>query len=427
MIDPNPTNSMKQGRLKTLLAAALFATALSVSAQSSVLAIFAKARAAVDEDDKLSLCGFYTGMSAADARTLAGYYGLKDDEWRIEGDPVYMIGLTLKGVRRVTKGGNTFDELAQAVANHVGSLKQNWETGDYSRHTIDGIFIGISESSGFVMVDIELSPAGQEAREKREAAERKAAERKAREEREAAERKAREEREAAERKLSEYREASKRKATEEARRSALAWKGKTKTVPISGSVAIKLRSVPGNLWFGQYEVTQAEWEAVMGENPSRFKNPDNPVERVSWDDCQEFLKKLNALPSVKESGLTFRLPPEEEWKAACRAGSTGSYCLLADGTEIAKDTLGRVAWFDGNADNRTHPVGQKEPNAFGLYDMHGNVWEWTSTEEGADRVRRGGCWYLSALRCRSSDRNGDAPSSRFDDLGFRLCADGGAD
>ena len=88
-------------------------------------------------------------------------------------------------------------------------------------------------------------------------------------------------------------------------------------------------------WIGKFEVTQAQWEAVMGENPSDFKDADNPVENVSWDDCQEFLKKLNALSAVKESGLVFRLPAEKEWEYACRAGSTGDFCKLAEGTEIS--------------------------------------------------------------------------------------------
>ena len=221
----------------------------------------------------------------------------------------------------------------------------------------------------------------------------------------------------------EERDAAQRKAKEEAR----TWKGKTKIVPVSESVAIKLRSVPGNLWFGQYEVTQAQWETVMGDNPSKYKDPDNPVETVSWDDCQEFLEELNAIPSVKKTGLVFRLPTDAEWEAACRAGATGDYCLMADGTEITEGTLGEVAWFGSNSDGKTHPVGQKKPNAFGLYDIHGNVWEWTSTAVGEVRILRGGGWFDSAWGCESSDRVRFSASRRFGNLGFRLCADGGAD
>lgn len=194
--------------------------------------------------------------------------------------------------------------------------------------------------------------------------------------------------------------------------------------------------IPGKDYrMGKYEVTQSQWEAIMGENPSHFKGADNPVENVSWDDCQEFLEKLNALPAVKESGLVFRLPTDAEWEYACRAGATGKYCKLANGTEITEDTLGQVAWFDVNSDKKTHPVGQKQPNAFGLHDMHGNVWEWCQEEYGEvaswakgedyehDRVRRGGSWNRSAWDCESSDQYSDSPSFRHYNLGFRLCAD----
>ena len=345
------------------------------AAASDVRAIFAKAKAAADEDDKLNLCGFYTGMSEADARTLAGHYALKDGEWSFEGDPVYNIHLSLKGVRRVTKGGNTLDELAQAVANRVGILRQDWKTKVYGLKTIDGISVTISESSGFNMFDTNAKIA------------------------------------------------SERKAKETAR----AWKSESKSIPISSSVAIELRSVPGPLWFGKTEVTQAQWEAVMGENPSRFEGTDNPVEQVSWNDCQEFLKKLNSLPAVKNSGLTFRLPTEKEWELACRAGSSGDYCLLADGTEITGETLGRVAWYETNLNNAPHPVGRKQPNAFGLYDMHGNVWEWTSTVDNGRYVRRGGIWFPLIGDCRSSSWRKDSPDLRTDRGGFRLCASGRAD
>ena len=191
------------------------------------------------------------------------------------------------------------------------------------------------------------------------------------------------------------------------------------SIPISGGLD------PFSL--GRYPVTQAQWKAVMGRNPSWFNGADNPVEQVSWNDCQIFLEKLNALPAVKKSGLVFRLPTEEEWEYACRAGATGPYCKLADGTEITEHSLGRVAWFEDNSDDRTHSVGKKEPNAFGLYDMQGNVWEWTQTMDGDNRIDRGGGWSGSAVDCESSFR--DKSSSRFRgrSLGFRLCASGRAD
>ena len=209
--------------------------------------------------------------------------------------------------------------------------------------------------------------------------------------------------------------------------------------------------IPGrDFRMGKYEVTQAQWEAVMGENPSVFKGADHPVENVSLDDCQAFLEKLNAHPAARASGLVFRLPTEEEWEAACRAGSTNDFCRLADGTEITEATLGRVAWYDENASTRprwlarflafaerfvdrvhevdwsetvTHkPVGRKEPNAWGLHDLHGNVWEWTETADVERRIDCGGSWLNSARYCGSSYRYWNSPSSRLYDLGFRLCA-----
>ena len=210
--------------------------------------------------------------------------------------------------------------------------------------------------------------------------------------------------------------------------------------------------IPGqDFLMGKYEVTQAQWEAVMGENPSKFKGADHPVENVSWYDCQAFLEKLNAHPAARASGLVFRLPSEEEWETACRAGSTNAYCRLADGTEITEATLGRVAWYDDNAwtrprwlarflafaerlvdrvrevdwseTTRSHKlVGRKEPNAWGLHDMHGNVWEWTETADGVFRVNRGGGWGDSAGLCESTFWFGNLPVIRNDCLGFRLCA-----
>ena len=185
--------------------------------------------------------------------------------------------------------------------------------------------------------------------------------------------------------------------------------------------------IPGkNYAMCKYEVTQALWEAVMGENPSNFKGADRPVEKVSWDDCQKFLEKLNALPEVKASGKTYRLPTAAEWKFACRAGATGDYCRLADGTEITGKTLGAVAWYAGNSKidgcRQTHPVGQKKPNAFGLYDMHGNVSEMTSSALGRDRVGCGGSADDDATFC-GAGLTCCGPGSRSCDIGFRLTTD----
>jgi formylglycine-generating enzyme required for sulfatase activity len=127
-------------------------------------------------------------------------------------------------------------------------------------------------------------------------------------------------------------------------------------------------------YIGKYPVTQAQWEAVMGENPSRFKGDLNrPVEQVSWDDVQAFIRKINE----RESTFPCRLPTEAEWEYACRAGTTARYSFGDDERQ-----LGDYAWYDENAGGKTHPVGQRKPNAWGLYDMHGNVWEWMQDRYG---------------------------------------------
>src|SRR5262249_46347266 len=120
-------------------------------------------------------------------------------------------------------------------------------------------------------------------------------------------------------------------------------------------------AVPG-VFIGKYQITQAQWRAVMGNNPSHFKgDPALPVERVSWNGAKQFCKKLS-----KMTGKAYRLPSEAEWEYACRAGSTGDYA----------GELDAMGWFENNTGDKTHRVGEKRPNAFGLYDMHGNVWEW---------------------------------------------------
>ncbi len=174
------------------------------------------------------------------------------------------------------------------------------------------------------------------------------------------------------------------------------------------------------LYFGKYEVTQEQWQEIMGNNPSYFKGDlSRPVEHVSWFDCQEFIKKLNARTEVKSAGITFRLPTEEEWEYACRAGSTGKYGLLADGREGSLDEMG---WYLDNSDYKTHPVGQKKPNAWGLYDMHGNVGEWTASANGSGRINCGGSYYNLAYDCGSIIRFWYNPAIRYGSLGFRLVA-----
>jgi formylglycine-generating enzyme required for sulfatase activity len=182
-------------------------------------------------------------------------------------------------------------------------------------------------------------------------------------------------------------------------------------------------------YLGEYEVTQGQWQAVMGNNPSRFKgDPNLPVEGVSWDDVQEFIRRLNA----KEGGTKYRLPTEAEWEYAARAGSTTVYSFGNNPSQ-----LGKYAWYDSNAESKTHPVGQKRANAWGLYDMHGNVWEWVKDVsispyppgfvtdpqgplEGSYPVIRGASWFNYAHSFRLAIRGRHAPHEGTSFLGFRL-------
>jgi formylglycine-generating enzyme required for sulfatase activity len=183
-------------------------------------------------------------------------------------------------------------------------------------------------------------------------------------------------------------------------------------------------------YLGKYEVTQEQWEAVMGKNPSHFNGPKNPVEQVSWNDCQQFLEKLNA--KTGGQGGKFVLPTEAQWEYACRAGSTGKFCFGDD-----EKQLGEYAWYAANAGEKTHPVGEKKPNAWGLYDMHGNVWEWcrdwhgkygaeavddpSGPTTGAARVVRGGGWFDGGGLCQSAIRLfGPGPGFGLDYLGLRV-------
>ncbi len=180
-------------------------------------------------------------------------------------------------------------------------------------------------------------------------------------------------------------------------------------------------------YMGRYEVTQAQWQTVMGNDPSNNKGGQNPVENVSWNDCQQFLAKLNErLPGMKAS-----LPTEAQWEYACRAGSTREFCY-GDG----KDRLAEYAWFDSNSDRVTHPVGEKRPNAWGLYDMHGNVSEWcrdwygshlASTrrdpqgpDSGKSRVVRGGSFHDPYYDHCCAKRSSHYPDSCYGSMGFRV-------
>ena len=174
----------------------------------------------------------------------------------------------------------------------------------------------------------------------------------------------------------------------------------------------------------RYPVTQKLWKSVMGKNPSNHEGDDLPVENVSWNDCQEFLDKLNALPEVQARGVAYRLPSEDEWEFACHGGVSGDYCTLDDGTKITEETLGKVAWYDKNSECETHPVGQKSPNMFGLYDMLGNVWEWTSSETRGDHKKIcGGSSLDDVETCTGWVQGRVSPDGSDDTLGLRLACD----
>ncbi len=209
----------------------------------------------------------------------------------------------------------------------------------------------------------------------------------------------------------------KKAVTEKQKKTRMVTKNRTVTTSSSGKEVTYFEFCPipeQDYYLGKYPVTQQQWEAVMGSNPSHFKGGRLPVEMVSWDDAQLFIQKLNQLSGKKH----YRLPTEEEWEYACRAGTTSEYYFGDDESQ-----LGEYAWYEGNAGRTTHPVGQKKPNEWGLYDMAGNVWEWTDSwydSSRSFRVIRGGSWGCSAVGCRSANRYDFQPDVRYDYVGFRL-------
>jgi formylglycine-generating enzyme required for sulfatase activity len=219
-------------------------------------------------------------------------------------------------------------------------------------------------------------------------------------------------------------------------------------------------TISKDYYLGAFEVTQSQYQQIMGKNPSIFegkkmvdrippkkhpktgrtieeavKNPidtnNYPVDSITKLDAIEFCKRLSRLPEERKARRGYRLPTEAEWEFACRAGSNKAYSF-GDRPELLKD----YSWFSGNSNNHTHPVGEKMPNAWGLYDMHGNVWEWcsdwygdysktavtdpTGPREGTSSAMRGGGWGDEAAACRSATRNRLNPYSEFARLGFRV-------
>ena len=200
-------------------------------------------------------------------------------------------------------------------------------------------------------------------------------------------------------------------------------------------------------WMGRYEVTQAQWQQVMGENPSEFQGPTHPVERVSWEDCHGFLKQLNHQAAAQlPAGLSARLPTEAEWVYACRAGTQTAYWFGDDPAALSKygnyadasETV-ELSWRDLQHDDRfsgTAPAGSFPPNPWGLHDMHGNVWEWCADwygpyptnevtnpvgpKNGRRRIIRGGGWGVTAEDCRSANRYRFKPEVNGGNVGLRI-------
>lgn len=188
-------------------------------------------------------------------------------------------------------------------------------------------------------------------------------------------------------------------------------------------------------YMGIYEVTQEQYQEIMGKNPSNFKGAKNPVEKVSWNEAVAFCEALSKKAGPSKglpAGMTVRLPSEAEWEYACHAGTTTRFSFGDSDTK-----LDEFAWYTSNSESKTHPVGQKKCNAWGLYDMYGNVWEWCSDwfndssanadtldpkgpNSGSYRVLRGGSWSYSPWICRSAFRSRDNPDNRYNNIGFRI-------
>jgi formylglycine-generating enzyme required for sulfatase activity len=195
--------------------------------------------------------------------------------------------------------------------------------------------------------------------------------------------------------------------------------------------------IPEGFWMSRNEITQEQFAQVMGSNPSSAGGTNLPVEKVTWTEAIEFCRRLNRLADAAGTvpeGFNYRLPTEAEWEYACRAGTQTRFSYGDDPTGAE---LERYAWFTRNSESTTHPVGTRLPNAWGLYDMHGNVWEWCldrwegglpggsitnrpTTPEGSLRVARGGAWLYDAKACRSANRDDYSTWNRCSDIGFRV-------
>ena len=345
--------------------------------------ILKMARESEKNDSNVNFFGFYTGMTEGDAYVLANYYGLKKDQWRYLATPlsrrVYLFKFVPRAVRTVSGGGKIYADLAQVVSNRVGAMTAVDDGTFFLRYEYEsasGISVQLSKLGGLVISNATYSIKADDER------------------------------------------------LEAARMDAKAAVSETAALATQ-RLAGDMVKIPGQGYaISKYEVTQALWYAVTGEVPSRFTGGELPVESVSWDDCQAFLERLNALPEVKATGLTYRLPTVKEWEYACKAGGVGDYCRLGDGAEVTYATLKEVSWYGEDRTKGTpHAVGQKKPNAFGLYDMHGNVWEWVAAADGDSRTVCGGGWRNGASTCTSGSRSRHFGEVSRDDIGLRLAAD----
>ena len=212
---------------------------------------------------------------------------------------------------------------------------------------------------------------------------------------------------------------------ERLKRTVAGWFGKTVNLPYKDIESPVHDVTLDGFWIGETEVTQRQYEAITGKEPSQFRGPNNPVEMVSWNDATAFCRELSA-----KTSQTFTLPTEAQWEYACRAGSTGEFCF---GDDISE--LDVYAWHKGNSDGRTHPAKGKKPNAWGLYDMHGSVWEYCQDSRdyykpgrqknpvcnsGSNLALRGGSWANRASRGRSAYRHTARSGPAADAFGFRI-------
>lgn len=418
------------------------------------------------DESTMKFCGFYLGMSLEKAQALAQRKGLKDGEFKFEASPgegVYDFTFALSAVRRLTNGGDTVEELAQAVANEVGDLKYDFQKERYSRTTIDNKEVYVT-SRLLSMTDYPKKRAAEEAeRQRREAAAREQAIRERTVAREQAIREGTVARELADREVekrycvidvssgpssSQYPVRYERSIPEQAKTTQIVLRllpaGRYKM----GNERMVTLTKP--FYIGVFEVTRAQYALVMGSNPAADEGGTRPVECVSYNmirgpragagwpassavDADSFLGRLRA-----RTGLDFDLPTEAQWEYACRAGTTTEYCN--GDTEYDLEKVGRY-YGNGGASSKPAVVGSYQPNAWGLYDMHGNVREWcldwdgslgtdsatdpVGAASGSYRVLRGGSWYGSAQNCRSADRNYGNPSCADYFGGFRLVASPG--